>query len=68
MKKVINKISTMTEEELREVMRAIEARYAQAYPQWDVVYIALHKDPSLRIQEFANLLDMVGQDLSSLLP
>ncbi len=63
MQQIIEKVMTMTESELQQIMRAVEMRYAQMYPQWDAVYIALHKDPGLRIQEYANLLDLIGKDL-----
>ncbi len=51
MQEIIDKIQTLNDSELRQVMTAIEDRYAQAYPEWDVVYIALHKDPGLRFQD-----------------
>ncbi len=63
MQEIIEKIQTLNESQLQQLMEAIEDRYAQAYPEWDVVYIALHKDPGLRFQEYANLLDMIGRDL-----
>ncbi len=63
MEEIINKISKMTQEELQEVMQAVEARFAAAYPEWDVVYIARHKEPALRMEEFAYLLDMLAQEL-----
>ncbi len=63
MEEIINKISRMNREELQEVMQAVQARFASAYPKWDVVYIALHKDPVQRRIEFANLLEMLAQDL-----
>ena len=34
--------------EIEKIMEAVERRYAIAYPEWDVVYTALHKDPALR--------------------
>ncbi len=66
MSELIDRIKSLNRTQLQEVMQAVEARYAEVYPQWDVVYIAMHKDPSLRIQEYANLLDMIGADLQGM--
>ncbi len=63
MEEVLQKIDTMTEAELRIVMEAVEQRYREAYPEWDVVYMAMHKDPVLRKQEFINLLEFIGKDM-----
>ncbi len=55
MEDILEVIKTLTQPELQKVMEAIEARYNVLYPQWDVLYIALHKDPELRKQELAAL-------------
>ncbi len=44
MEHILEKIQAMTACELQEIMRAIEQRYAAVYPEWDMVYIALHKN------------------------
>ncbi len=63
MKEIIERIQTMSERELQVVMRAIQNRYASAFPEWDVVYMALHKDPELRVQEIEGILGLVSQEL-----
>ncbi len=63
MEKIIEKIQTLSAEELPKVMEAIERRYAEAYPEWDVVYIALHKDPVLRKEEYERMLKYIAGDL-----
>ncbi len=45
------KIKSLKEKDLQILMQAIEKRYAEAYPDWDVYYIALHKDPDIRKAE-----------------
>ncbi len=57
MKEIIERIQTMSERELQVVMRAIQNRYASAFPEWDVVYMVLHKDPELRVQEIEGILE-----------
>ncbi len=59
MRELIERINTMTEQELQDVMRIIENRYRQAYPEWDVVFISLHKDPQLRRQELEGVLRLI---------
>ncbi len=61
MNDIIKRIETMTQQELQEVMRAIERRYADAFPEWEVVYVATHKDPQLRVQEYEQILQLIGK-------
>lgn len=63
MRKVIERIEQATDLELQDIMRAIEKRYATAYPDWDVVYIAVPKDPELRRKRLENILVLLDKDL-----
>ncbi len=65
MTEILKKIITMKDSELQLVMQAISDRYAAAYPQWDVVYMAVHKDPALREQELKRIWLAMRQDLES---
>lgn len=58
MKNIVKQIKTCRESELQAIMKAIERRYAEAFPEWDVYYIALHKDPILRRQEIEAILSL----------
>ncbi len=64
MEKLIEKILCLNQAELDEVMQAIETWYRIAYPDWDVVYIALHKDPVLRKQELSHILDLLANEMA----
>ncbi len=55
------KIKNATEEELQQIMRMIEQRYAADFPDWDMHYLALHKDPVQREKEIALLKEMVNR-------
>ncbi len=59
MQEILKKISELSQYDLQQVMQAIEKRYARDYPDWDVYYVALHKDPELRRQQIANITQFV---------
>ena len=63
MRKIIAKIEQADDVEIRRIMDAVEQRYALAYPDWDVVYIAMHKDPTLRKGEMQELVAFLEKDL-----
>ncbi len=46
-------------------MQAIEKRYAGAYPEWGVFYLALHRDPKLRQQELTKLKQFLHQSYAA---
>ncbi len=59
MKHILEKICQLDASELQEVMQEIEQCFASKYPEWDVLYIAVRKDPVLRqydLQGIARLL------------
>ena len=49
--------------QIREIMDAVERRYAVAYPQWDVFYAAVHKDPALRRKDLDDLVAYIEKEL-----
>ena len=49
--------------QIREIMDAVERRFALAYPQWDVLYTAVHKDPELRRKDLQELTVYIEKDL-----
>lgn len=48
---------------LHDVMNAVRRRYASKYPQWDVFYIAIHKEPETRRKELEELVTYIEKDL-----
>ncbi len=58
MQKILKRIQSMDDGELHAVMDAVRARYTAAYPEWDVIYTAVHKDPEMRKHELAFIIDM----------
>ncbi len=65
MEEMLDRIACLSESELRVVMDAIQKRYTLAYPDWEVIYIAIHKDPKLRTQEIANILNLLNYQAPS---
>ncbi len=63
MDELMEKIQSLSELEIQDLMRAFEKWYAKAFPEWEVVYVALHKDPVKRKQEFTELLNEIAKDL-----
>lgn len=59
---VLSFIRHSSDDTLYQIMRSIERRYAHVYPDWDVLYIAVHKDPKLRKAEIAQLITFLEKD------
>ena len=62
-KEVLTYIEQANDRELEQIMRAVERRYATAFPEWDVIYTAVHKDPTLRSKELYELVAHIEKDL-----
>ena len=63
MKEVLRKIEQADDFQIQEIMDAVKRRYAIAYPQWDVFYTAVHKDPALRKKDLDDLEAYIKKDL-----
>ena len=59
---VLSFIRHSSDDTLYQIMRSIERRYAYVYPDWEVLYIAVHKDPKLRKAEIAQLITFLEKD------
>ncbi len=63
MEELILKIKSLTRAEIETVMQAVADWYRTADPQWDVFYVAMHKDPQRRKKDFGELLELAARDL-----
>ncbi len=63
MQRFMKKINALSELELQEVMAAIQKRYAANFPEWDVFYLAIPKDPSQRKAEIELLLNLICKEI-----
>ncbi len=64
---LFEKIQQASLHELQEIMDEIAERYAVLYPDWDVIYVAVHKDPALRKAELAQIISQMEKDLGTAL-
>ena len=63
MQQILERIERANDLEIQEIMDAVERRYAIAFPQWDVFYAAVHKDPVLRKKDLEDLVAYIEKDL-----
>ena len=63
LQRVIEFIEQADDLEIERIMEAVERRYAIAFPEWDVSYTAVHKDPALRRKELEELVVYIEKDL-----
>ena len=60
--KLLRRIEQADDSEILQIMRAVERRYAQQYPQWDVIYMAVHKEPKQRAADLKQILDFLEKE------
>ncbi len=65
MDSLINKIQHTSLHELQQIMDEIEDRYAVLYPDWDTIYVAVHKDPILRREELAQIISQIEKEMGA---
>ena len=63
MQDILAQIEQADYAQLEQIMDAVEQRYAKEFPEWDVFYTAVHKDPVLRRKELAELVAHIEKDL-----
>ena len=62
MKQILEKIERANDLEIQQIMRAVERRYAQMFPQWDVIYMAVHKEPIQREADLQAIFAMLQKE------
>ena len=63
MRELLRKIEEADEFEIQEIMDAVKRWYVVTYPDWDIIYTAVHKDPKLRKKELEELVAYIEKDL-----
>ena len=63
MEELKGKIKTLSYLEVQEVMEAIQDWYGEAYPDWDVVYMAVPKEPKSRKTALKRMWILLKKDL-----
>ena len=62
MQQIIEKIEQADDFEIQKIMETVERRYALLFPDWEVVYIAVHKEPALRRSDLQRILTMLEKE------
>ncbi len=47
--------------QLNEIMTAVENRYRMAHPEWEVIYVAVRRDPQWRRKDIDSIIDQLYQ-------
>ena len=64
MEELKGKIKTLSYLEVQEVMEAIQDWYRVTYPDWDVMYMAVPKEPKARKAALKRMWIMLKKDLA----
>lgn len=62
MKQILEIIEQADDMGIQQIMRAVERRYAQMYPQWDVIYMDVHREPKQREADLQAILAMLQKE------
>ena len=65
MNELIKQIEALSREEIEQVMDAIEEWFSVTYSDWDVVYMAVPKDPDLREKMLKSMWQILCRDIDS---
>ena len=63
MEEILEWIQNAYVEELQEIMQAIEKRYQEEYPDWNVIYVAVPTDPVLRREKLESIIKWFDKDI-----
>lgn len=50
-------IENADDKQLNQIMTAIECRYRSAYPDWEVIYIAVHREQENRKKDIDSIVE-----------
>ena len=48
---IIEAIEQADDERISDVIQAVIRRYGQLFPEWEVIFLSVHKDPKLRAKD-----------------
>ena len=63
MENVLAMIQQASHEDLERIMTAVECRYAAAFPDWEVIYMAIHREPDARRADILEMLAFLQKEL-----
>ena len=62
MEELLRRIEETDDFEIQDIMRAVERRYKIAFPDWEVVYMAVHRDPKLKEEDLKNIIAFIEKE------
>ena len=62
MEELLQRIAVADDFEIQDIMRAVERRYKIAFPDWEVVYMAIHRDPKLKEKDLKGIIARIEKE------
>ena len=59
-KDILYQIEQADDDQINMIIEAIKKRYANYYPDWEIMFLSLHKDSTLRKQDLENAFNMLN--------
>lgn len=56
---VLAYIENADDMQLNAIMDAVEHRYRTAYPEWEVIYVAVHREKDQRKRDIDSIIDLL---------
>ena len=56
---ILNRIKTADDYEISQMILAIVKRYSKVYPDWEVMFLSLPKDPEERREQLVLMMEML---------
>ena len=61
---ILNWIKTADDYEISHMILAIVKRYSKVYPDWEVMFLSLPKDPEERREQLVLMMEMLQKPFS----
>lgn len=61
METVLERIEHSDDREITHILNAISARYANYYPDWELLILSMHKDPDRRKEDIESICRTLKQ-------
>ena len=58
---ILSLIESADDYALSQIMQAVVRRYSKVYPDWEVMFLSLPKDPEERRAQLAQMLEMLDR-------
>lgn len=59
LKRILDRIENADDSEISEIINAVVRRYGRVYPDWDVMFLSVRKDPEKRKEDVEGIIRML---------